>query len=70
MDAVVTAEPEEALMIDWREIDLDGVTVEGLTNACAYGRGVLVWGRRGGRPYAARRPRRLRPLRAISTPFF
>ena len=40
-------------MINWREIDLDGVRVEGLTNRCHYGRGILVWGRREGRPYAA-----------------
>ena len=41
-------------MIDWREIDLGGATIEGLTNVCHYGRGILAWGRRGGHPYAAR----------------
>lgn len=40
-------------MLDWREVDLGGATVEGLTNSCDFGRGVLVWGRRGQRPYAA-----------------
>jgi hypothetical protein len=40
-------------MIDWREVDLDGATVEGLSNVCHYGRGILVWGQRGGHPYAA-----------------
>lgn len=40
-------------MIDWREVDLGGVTVEGLSNQCPYGLGIHVWGQRGGRPYAA-----------------
>lgn len=40
-------------MLDWREIELDGATVEGLANTSAFGRGVLVWGARAGRPYAA-----------------
>lgn len=40
-------------MLDWHEIDLGGATVEGLSNVCHYGRGILVWGQRGGRPYAA-----------------
>lgn len=40
-------------MIDWREVELGGATVEGLDNGCHYGRGIHVWGQRAGRPYAA-----------------
>src|SRR6188472_733551 len=47
-------EHKETSMLDWREVDLGGATIEGLTNVCHYGRGILAWGRRGGHPYAAR----------------
>lgn len=41
-------------MINWREIDLGGATIEGVSNVCHYGRGILAWGRRDGHPYAVR----------------
>lgn len=40
-------------MIDWREVNLGGAMVEGLSNCSNYGRGILVWGQREGHPYAA-----------------
>lgn len=40
-------------MIDWREVDLGGATPEGLQHVVYDGDGMLLWGLREGRPYAA-----------------
>ncbi|MCD6639234.1 MAG: hypothetical protein LT071_04905 [Nocardioides sp.] len=40
-------------MLNWREIDLRGASLQGLDNTTHYGVNVLTWGQRSGQPYAA-----------------